>query len=128
MVMVGLVTLVIIRVGSVTSAFFLSSFGDMRTYSAPMLPASSGALPGQSSTTSGLSSPTTCPVTHKHVTRQTVDANRMMIAPVLKDEQHVGLLCAAPSFRQQGSIKPNGPVSSMVHARWRDFALAGLLR
>ena len=53
--MVGLVTLVTIRVGSVTSTCLRSSFGDMRTFSGPMVPGSSGTLPGQSSTTSGLS-------------------------------------------------------------------------
>src|SRR6478609_3181394 len=52
---VGLVTLVIIRVDSVTSTCLRSSLGDMRTYSAPMVPVSSGALPGQRSRTSGLS-------------------------------------------------------------------------
>src|SRR6266849_3749418 len=53
--MVGLVTLVIILVGSVTSTCLRSSFGDMRTYSAPILPISSGGWPGHSSTTRGLS-------------------------------------------------------------------------
>src|SRR5438874_2115068 len=51
----GLVTLVIIRVDSVTSTWERSSFGDGRTYSAPMVPGSSGGLPGQRSRTSGLS-------------------------------------------------------------------------
>src|SRR6266487_46126 len=53
MVRVGLVTSVIIRVGSVTSTCLRSSAGDMRNRSAPMLPLSSGTLPGQISTTSG---------------------------------------------------------------------------
>src|SRR6184192_3256957 len=51
MVRVGLVTSVIIRVGSVTSTCLRSSFGDMRNLSAPMLPLSSGTLPGQIATT-----------------------------------------------------------------------------
>src|SRR5690349_9418441 len=53
MVIVGLVTSVIMRVGSVTSTCLRSSAGDMRTLSGPMLPVSSGALPGQISTTCG---------------------------------------------------------------------------
>src|SRR5262249_5309984 len=56
--MVGLVTLVIILVDSVTSTCFLSSFGDMITFSGPILAVSSGAFPGQSSTTRGFLSPT----------------------------------------------------------------------
>src|SRR5262245_10476137 len=55
-VMVDLVTLVISFVESVTSTSLRLSFGDGRSSSAPMLPISSGALPGHSSTTSGLSS------------------------------------------------------------------------
>src|SRR6266498_708566 len=51
--MVGFVTSVIIRVGSVTSTCLRSSFGDMRNRSGPMLPLSSGTLPGQISTTRG---------------------------------------------------------------------------
>src|SRR6187431_1794188 len=51
--MVGLVTSVISRVGSVTSTCLRSSFGDLRTLSGPMLPLSSGTLPGQISTTNG---------------------------------------------------------------------------
>src|SRR6266699_2641638 len=53
MVRVGLVTSVIIRVGSVTSTCLWSSAGDMRNRSAPMSPLSSGTLPGQISTTRG---------------------------------------------------------------------------
>src|SRR5262249_23470258 len=55
--MVGLVTLVIILVDSVTSTCFLSSFGDMITFSGPILAVSSGAFPGQSSTTRGFPTP-----------------------------------------------------------------------
>src|SRR5437660_5134932 len=53
MVRVGFVTSVIIRVGSVTSTCLRSSAGDMRNLSGPMLPLSSGTLPGQISTTRG---------------------------------------------------------------------------
>src|SRR5439155_6444759 len=53
MLSVGLVTSVIIWVGSVTSTCLRSSAGDMRNRSGPMLPVSSGTLPGQSSTSSG---------------------------------------------------------------------------
>src|SRR6266516_240591 len=51
--MVGLVTSVIICVGSVTSTCFRSSAGDRRILSGPMSPLSSGTLPGQSATTNG---------------------------------------------------------------------------
>src|SRR5438552_14102619 len=51
--MAGFVTSVIIRVGSVTSTCLRSSPGDMRNRSGPMLPLSSGALAGQTSTTRG---------------------------------------------------------------------------
>src|SRR5260370_14441707 len=79
MVMVASVTLVSILVGSVTSTCLRSSFGDVRTFSAPMLPGSSGPLPGQSSTTSGLSAPTAGQATHNQVARETVDAIRFMV-------------------------------------------------
>jgi len=65
MVMLGLVTLVIIRVESVTSTCLRSSFGDMTTFSGPIVPGSSGTLPGQSSTTSAFSSAASGPATHK---------------------------------------------------------------
>jgi hypothetical protein len=55
MLIVGFVTLVIMRVDSVTSTSFLVSLGDITTLSGSILPGSSGALPGQSSTMSGLS-------------------------------------------------------------------------
>src|SRR6185369_2813415 len=54
MAIAGFVTFENIRVGSITSTCLCSSFGDMRTYSAPiLLPSSLGALPGQRFTTSG---------------------------------------------------------------------------
>src|SRR5947209_5801827 len=94
--MVGLVTLVTILVGSVTSTCLRSSLGDMRTYSAPILPVSSGALPGQSRTTtprsptpvweravaSGLSAASTGEATHNQVTRERADAMRFMWKPL----------------------------------------------
>src|SRR2546426_12432394 len=49
----------------------------MRNLSGPMLPVSSGTLPGQISTTSGLSAPTTGQVPHINMTRETVDTNRI---------------------------------------------------
>src|SRR5262249_21783407 len=55
MLIEGFVTLVTNRVGSKTSTCLRSEAGDMRTYSAPIVPGSSGAFPGQSSTTSGSS-------------------------------------------------------------------------
>src|SRR6185503_19449742 len=51
--MVGFVTSVIIRVGSVTSTCLRSRAGDIRNLSTPIFPLSSGTLPGQISTTSG---------------------------------------------------------------------------
>src|SRR5262245_24696264 len=53
MAMVGLLTLDSIRVGSVTSTSLRVNLGDSRTDSGPMPPTSSGAFPGQRSTTSG---------------------------------------------------------------------------
>src|SRR3972149_3293887 len=61
-------------VDSVTSTCLRSSVGDMRDFSAPILPVSSGAWPGQSSTTSGLSAATTGQATHNQVTRENLDA------------------------------------------------------
>src|SRR5437660_3566388 len=60
----------------------------MRTISAPMLPVSSGALPGQSSTTSGLSAPAAGQPTHNQATRETVAARRFMVAPLLSESGH----------------------------------------
>src|SRR5713226_3752771 len=83
--MVGLVTPVTILVGSVTSTCLWSSFGDMRSFSGPMLPLSSGTLPGQISTTSESSAPATGQATHNHVTNQTVEANRIRDKNLLFD-------------------------------------------
>src|SRR5215831_9535881 len=98
MVMVGLVTLVTIRVGSVTSTCLRSSFGDMRTFSAPMLPVSSGALPGHSSTTRGLSAAATGQATHNQATREAVDAKRFMVGPLLGNKKTP---LASPRVRQR---------------------------
>jgi hypothetical protein len=78
--MVGLVTLVTSRVGSVTSTSLRVSFGDMRTVSAPMSPVSSGALPGHRSTTSGLSAAAAGQATHSEVSRATAVRIRFMFA------------------------------------------------
>src|SRR5260370_16184739 len=86
MVMVGLVTPVTIWVGSVTSTCLWSSLGDMRSFSGPMLPLSSGTLPGQISTTSESSAPATGQAMHIHVTRQTVEANRIRDKNLLFDD------------------------------------------
>src|SRR4051812_9081170 len=80
--MVGLLTLVTRRVDSVISTSFRVNFGDMRTVSGPILPVSSGTLPGHSSTTSGLSAPATGHVTHNQVIRETATAIRFMVAPL----------------------------------------------
>src|SRR5215470_421710 len=94
--MVGLLTLVTNRVGSVTSTSFLVSFGDMRTVSGPMLPVSSGTLPGHSSTTVGLSAPTAGEVTHNHVMRETSATIRFMVAPLESGTQ--------PRHQQHGAL------------------------
>src|SRR5262245_50005205 len=78
--MVGLVTLVIIRVDSVTSTCLRSRLGDMTTFSAPMPPGSSGTLPVQSSTTWGLSGAATDPARHKPSTSE----YRISVAPGFK--------------------------------------------
>ena len=78
---VGLLTLVTSRVGSVTATCFFVSLGDMRIFSGPMSPASSGALPGHNCTMSGLSVPTTGPTTHSKVSNATAAGIRFMIAP-----------------------------------------------
>src|ERR1700751_5203234 len=52
-VMLGLVTSVMSRVGSVTSTCLRSSAGDMRTRSGPIFSVSFGTLPGHNSTTMG---------------------------------------------------------------------------
>src|SRR5712691_11344893 len=83
--MVGLVTPVTIWVGSVTSTCLWSSFGDMRNFSGPTLPLSSGTLPGQISTTSQSSAPATGQATHIDATRQTVEANRIRDRNLLFD-------------------------------------------
>src|SRR5262245_21354544 len=81
MVMVGLLTLVINRVGSVTSTSFRVSFHDVRTISGPILPASSGALPGHSSTTVGLSAPTAGAAKHNQAIRGMANVMRIMVVP-----------------------------------------------
>src|ERR1019366_1162934 len=79
--MVGLVTLVMSLVDSVISTSFLVSGRDIWTFSGPMLSVSSGTLPGQSSTTTGLSAPIAGQSRHKHVIRETVGARGFMVAP-----------------------------------------------
>src|SRR5687767_8394257 len=81
-VSVGFVTLVSIRVDSVTSTILRSSFGDMTVFSAPMEPGSSGGLPGQRSTICGLSAPIAGPATHDQVIKETIRAKRIMVAPL----------------------------------------------
>src|SRR5438874_11894524 len=75
--MVGLLTAVIIRVGSVTSTCVRSSFGDIRLCSAPISPLSSGAPPGQIATTCGSSALRAGEATHTQATRKTADGNRI---------------------------------------------------
>src|SRR5947209_3417970 len=84
MVRVGLVTLVTSRVDSVTSTSLRVNFGDMRTVSAPILPVSSGASPGQSATTSGLSAAAAAgQATPSPARRETIHARRIVVAPLL---------------------------------------------
>src|SRR5437588_10731596 len=77
--MMVLVTLFTILVCSVTSTCLRSSRGDMMTFSAPMVPVSSGTLPVHSSTTCCFSAPTTGQATHNQVTRERADAARMAL-------------------------------------------------
>src|ERR1035438_7634323 len=78
MVSVGLVTLVINRVGSVISTCVFTLCLDMSCVSGPMVPGSSGALPGQSSTTRGFSPACTGKATHINAIAH---AARFMVAP-----------------------------------------------
>src|SRR5438105_15199330 len=78
--MVGLLTLVTNRVGSVTSTSFLVNFGDRRTVSGPMSRVSSGTLPGHSSTTRGLSAPAAGQAMHNQVVRETATLG-LTVAP-----------------------------------------------
>src|SRR5262249_39809626 len=98
--MVGLLTSVTNRVGSVTSTSFRVSFGDMRTLSGPMLPVSSGTLPGHNSTTIGLSAPTAGQAAHNQVIRETATPIRFMVAPVFsKPGEHVANLSPSILYR-----------------------------
>ena len=71
-------TLVTSRVDSVTSTCLRSSFGDIRTISSPIVPVSSGAGPGQTSTTIGLSAPAAGPATHIPRTSNAIDVKCMI--------------------------------------------------
>src|SRR5579884_1165571 len=84
--MVGLLTLVTSRVGSVTSTSLRVSRGDMRVISGPIAAVSSGALPGHSSTASGFSAPKAGQATLTQPARAIVHAHRFMVAPSLPDE------------------------------------------
>src|SRR4051794_79868 len=83
--MAGLLTLVTNRVGPVTSTSFLVNFGDMRTFSGPMSPVSSGTLPGHSSTTVGLSAPAAGQATHSQAITETAATIGFMIAPLSRE-------------------------------------------
>ena len=78
MVMVGFVTLVMSRVTSIVSERSLLGF-DGNVFSSPMVPGSSGALPGHSSTTRGSSAPLPRPVAHKRTAR--IATYRFIIVP-----------------------------------------------
>src|SRR5437868_14404122 len=86
--MVGLVTFVTNLVRSVTSTCFRSSFGDMRIFSAPMPPGSSGGVPGHSSITCGLSAATTAQAMHNHAAIESV----LVCGPLISPEQAGDLL------------------------------------
>src|SRR5262245_22655977 len=88
MVSVGLVTLLSIRVESVTSTIFRSSFGDMTVFSGPIVPGSSGGLSGQTLTTWGASAANAGPIRHDEVTRETTRAKRNMVAPTATSWKH----------------------------------------
>src|SRR4051794_21718331 len=80
-VRVGLLTLVTRRVGSVTSTSLRVCFGDMRTVSGPIVPVSSGALPGHNSTTFGTSAAVAGQAAHTQGIRETTATIRFMVAP-----------------------------------------------
>jgi hypothetical protein len=50
----------------------------MRTISAPIVPGSSGGVPGQTSTTSGVSAPTAAPVPYIDMIKETINPNRII--------------------------------------------------
>ena len=79
MVMVGFVTLVMSWVTSVVSERSLLGF-DGNVFSSPMVPGSSGALPGHNSTTRGSSAPLPRPVAHKRTAR--IATYRFIIVPL----------------------------------------------
>src|SRR3954468_8866430 len=78
MVMVGFVTLVMSRVTSIVSERSLLGF-EGNVFSSLMVPGSSGALPGHSSTTRGSSAPLLRPVAHKRTAR--IATYRFIIVP-----------------------------------------------
>ena len=78
---VGLLTLVTSRVGSVTSTSFRVCVGDMRTISGPIVPVSSGTLPGHSSTTVGVPAAAERQAVHSQEIRETTATIRFMVAP-----------------------------------------------
>src|SRR5438270_7491907 len=85
MVRVGLVTLVIILVDSVTSTCLRSSLGDMRTVSGPMSAVSSGGLPGQRGTTRGSSAAAGVAATRQFTSKAA--AKRVIDPPWLGGEE-----------------------------------------
>src|SRR5262249_41257601 len=110
--MVGLLTLVTNRVGSVTSTSFLVNFGDRRTVSGAMVLVSSGTLPGHRSMTIGLSAATTGQTTANQVIRKTA-AIRIMVAPRFSE---TGMLYRARPAQTQKDEVCGGRNSSVCPA------------
>src|SRR5271157_525053 len=69
------------RVDSVTSTCLRLNFGDMTTFSAPMVPGSSGGLPGHRSTTFGLSAPAAGQIRQPQETMSRLATIRAMVDP-----------------------------------------------
>src|SRR5687767_1867461 len=80
MEIVGLVTFVTSNVGSKTSTCLRSDLGDMRVVSAPIVPGSSGGVPGQISTTCGPSATGCEHATLPAAAKKSIAMNRMMFS------------------------------------------------
>src|SRR5262249_4309658 len=75
---------------SVTSTSLRMSFGDMTTFSGPIVPGSSGTLPGQISTTAGFSAAASGPITTNHAASETGNGMRFMCCSPFGSSRAVG--------------------------------------
>src|ERR1041385_2398545 len=86
------------RVDSVTSTCLRSSFGDMTTFSAPMVPGSSGTWPGQMGNTCGAPSARTIAPKHSNEAKNIVV--RSIIAPADLTERFARMLTSETFFHK----------------------------